>query len=163
MAQPQKAFSLTSKNLWFQLALLILAIGAGLGINFPSSPEAIAGDIVNTFSNSGIYAVIGILVVSVIGPVYNFVKSKPKLSLSAFIADPNNWVYIVGFLASGAILLGINIPAGTAEELVAAVFARDWAGIASVAVGSILVPLVRYFIDKANKGDKPIPSETNTK
>jgi hypothetical protein len=159
MAQPQKAFSLSSKNLWFQVTLLLLAIAAGLGINFPSSPEAIAGDIVNTFTNSGIYAVIGILVVSVIGPIYNFIKSKPKLSLKAFVADANNWVYIVSFLASGAILLGINIPAGTAEQLVAAVFARDWAGIASVAVGSIVVPLVRYFIDKAANSEPITPSK----
>ena len=159
MAQPQKAFSLSSKNLWFQVVLLLLAIAAGLGINFPSSPEAIAGDIVNTFTNSGIYAVIGILVVSVIGPIYNFIKSKPKLSFSAFIADANNWVYIVSFLASGAILLGINIPAGTADQLVAAVFARDWAGIASVAVGSIVVPLVRYSIDQAANSEPITPSK----
>jgi hypothetical protein len=157
MAQ-QKAFSLSSKNLWFQVALLLLAIGAGLGINFPSSPEAIAGDIVNTFSNSGIYAVVGILVVSVIGPIYNFVKSKPNLSLKAFLADANNWVYIVGFISAGAVLIGINIPAGTAEQLVAAVFARDWAAVASVAVGSVLVPLVRYFIDRAANSEPITPS-----
>ncbi len=157
MAQPQKAFSLSSKNLWFQVALLLLAIGAGLGINFPSSPEAIAGDIVNTFSNSGIYAVVGILVVSVIGPIYNFVKSKPKLSLKAFLADANNWVYIVGFISAGAVLIGINIPAGTAEQLVVAVFARDWAAVASVAVGSVVVPLVRFFIDRAANSEPITP------
>lgn len=151
-----KQFSFASTNLWFQVVLFALAIMAGLGIKLPSSPDAIAGDIVNTFNNSGIYAVIGILVVSVIGPVYNFIKSKPKLSLSAFIADPNNWVYFVSFIASLAVIAGIAIPPGTAENLISAVFARDWAAVASVAVGSIVVPLVRFLIDRANKPETPV-------
>lgn len=150
-----KQFSASSRNLWLQVVLFALAIMAGLGIQLPSSPEAIAGDIVNTFTNSGIYAVVGILVVSVIGPVYNFIKSKPRLSFAAFIADPNNWVYFVSFLASLAVIAGIAIPPGTAENLVSAVFARDWAAVASVAVGSVVVPLVRFLIDRANK-----PAET---
>lgn len=147
----QKQFSTTSKNFWFQLVLFALSIAAGLGINFPSSPETITTDILNTFSTSGIYAVAGILIVSVIGPVYNFVKSKPKLSLSAFLADANNWVYIVSFAASGLVLLGVAIPDGTAEQIVRAVMVRDWAAIGSVGLSSIIVPLVRYFIDRAAK------------
>lgn len=145
----QKQFSTTSKNFWFQLVLFGLSIAAGLGIKFPSSPEAITTDLLNTFSTSGIYAVAGILIVSIVGPVYNFVKSKPKLSLSAFLADANNWVYIVSFAASVLVLLGVAIPDGTAEQIVRAVMVRDWAAIGSVGLSSIIVPLVRYFIDRA--------------
>lgn len=152
----QKAFSLNSRNLWFQVALLILGIMAGLGVHLPSSPELIAGDIVNTLSNSGIYAVIGIMVVSVIGPIYNFIKSKPKLSLSAFVADPNNWVYIVSFAASCLILIGVNVPDGTAQQIVSAIFVKDWAALASVMVGSVIVPLVRFFIDKNNQNQPTV-------
>lgn len=147
----QKAFSVTSKNLWFQISLLILGIVAGLGVKLPSDPAAIADNIVNTLSTSGIYAVIGILVVSVIGPIYNFVNTKPKLSLSAFVGDPNNWVYIGSFVASLLVLVGIPIPDGTAAQIVNAIFVKDWAALAAVFVGSVLTPLVRFFMDRANK------------
>lgn len=145
----QKQFSTSSKNFWFQAVLLVLSIAAGLGIKLPSSPELITTDLLNTFSTSGIYAVAGILIVSIIAPVYNFVKSKPKLSLTTFLADPNNIVYIVSFAASVLVLLGVAIPDGTAEQIVRAVMVRDWAAIGSVGLSSIIVPLVRYFIDRA--------------
>lgn len=141
-------FKFNSKNLWFQITMLVLAISAGIGIRLPSSPEALAENIVNTFTTSGLYSVIGILVVSVIGPVYNFVRSRPKLSLSAFLADPNNWVYIVGFVLSIMTLFGIAIPEGTAQEIVRAVYVKDWAAIGGIGLAAIIVPVVRFFMDK---------------
>lgn len=147
----QKAFSVTSKNLWFQISLLILGIIAGLGVKLPSDPASIADSIVNTLSTSGVYAVIGILVVSVVGPIYNFVNTKPKLSFAAFVGDPNNWVYIGSFIASLLVLVGIPIPEGTAAQIVNAVFVKDWAALAAIFVGSVLTPIVRFFMDRANK------------
>ena len=146
-----QAFSTSSKNFWFQIVLFALSIAAGLGIDLPSSPEVITGDLINTLSSSGLYAVMGILIVSVVGPVYNFIKSKPKLSLSTFLADANNWVYIVSFAASLLVLVGVAIPDGTAQEIVRAVMVKDWAAVGSVGLSAIIVPLVRFFIDRAAK------------
>ena len=147
----QKAFSVTSKNLWFQVTLLILGIIAGIGVKLPGDPAAIAENLVNTLSTSGVYAVIGIAVVSIIGPIYNFIQTKPKITFSTFADDPNNWVYVGSFAASMLILLGVPIPDGTAQEVVRAIFVKDWAGLAAIFVGSVLTPLVRFFIDKSNK------------
>jgi len=143
-----KNFSWSSKNLWMQVIILTLSIVAGLGVELPANPADIAGSIVNTLSTSGVYAVAGILIVSVIGPVYNFIRTKPKLTLSGVLGDPNNWVYFGSFAVSLLVMVGINVPGGTAEQVVNAIFVKDWAALVTLIFGNLISPLIRYFIDK---------------
>ncbi len=143
-----KNFDAGNLNFWARLAIFAFSVLAMIGIKFPDDPTTMAVDIVTSISTSGFIGVVGILAVSVIMPIYNFARTKPNISLEAIFGSPNFWIYLVSFLVGVAVLFGINIPNGTAEQLVGAVYAKDWIGLFSVAFANIVDPIIRWFRDR---------------
>jgi uncharacterized membrane protein len=138
-------------NFWARLLIFAFSVLALIGIKFPDTPENMAYEITNMLSSAGIVAVIGILAVSVIMPIYNFARTKPNVRLSDVFGSPNFWIYVLSFLFGIAVLFGINIPEVTSEKLVTAIYAKDWTGLIVIAVTNILDPVIRWFRDKKNK------------
>jgi hypothetical protein len=141
-----------SSNLNFVARLIIFALSvlALIGVKFPDDPTTVGTDIATTLSTGGFIAVVGILAVSVIMPIYNFARTKPKVNIWSVLGSPNFWIYAATFVFGILTLNGINIPEGTSEQLIAAIYAKDWTNLATIAIANILDPLIRYFRDKRN-------------
>lgn len=139
-------FSFRSPHFWLGLLSLLFGAGAVAGISFPASPETLAESIVTTVSQNGIYSVVGLLAVSVIGPIVVFLqRGGPKITWAEFFSSTALWVYVAGFVASILVAVGIKIPAETPEQIVAAVYAKDWAALVSVLLVNVLNPIIRWI------------------
>lgn len=146
----KKNFDATNLNFWARLVIFVLGLLATLGVKFPADPVSLGTDIVTTLTTGGWYAVLGLMAISVIMPIYNFIRSKPKLSLAAFLGSPNTWLYLATFLVGVTIVLGIKVPEGTGEAIVGAIYAKDWSGLISIMAMNILDPFIRWLRDKRN-------------
>lgn len=146
-----KNFSASNLNFWARLLIFVFSIMALIGIKLPDTPDDLATTIVTTLNGPGFIAVIGIIVISVIMPIINFVRSKPKLSLNAVLGSPNFWIYLLSFVFGIAVLFGIKIPEGTAEQTIVAIYEKDWNTLFTIAIANIFDPIVRWFRDKRNK------------
>jgi len=144
----QKSFSASNLNFWARLLIFVFSVAALIGIKFPDTPTDLAVDITNSLSTSGLISVIGIIAISVIMPIYNFIRTKPTLTAAAVFGSPNFWIYALSFLFGVAILFGIQIPDGTAEQVVGAVYQKDWTGLFTIALTNIIDPIIRWFRDK---------------
>ena len=142
-----QVFNWKSPHFTLGLITLVLGVFAVLGVNFPQAPSDVAGQIVTTISQSGYYAVLGVLAVSVLGPIILFVQKGGFKNIKAadFFGSPAFWVYLVGFLVSIAVIIGIDIPSDTAEQAVAFVFAKDWTALGTLILVNIVSPLIRFI------------------
>lgn len=151
MTQSTQHFDASNLNFWARLLIFAFSVLAMIGIKFPDTPTDMAVEITTSLSSMGFIAVLGILAISVIMPLYNFFRTKPKVNFLAVLASPNFWIYLGSFVFGIAVLYGIKIPDGTADQIVAAIYAKDWTGLFSIAVANIVDPLVRWFRDKRTK------------
>jgi len=156
MQTVKKNFSATNPNFIARLMIFGLSILTIIGVQFPESPEMITDKITTTISTSGFVAVAGILLISVLMPIYNLVKTKPKITLSTIIGNPNFWIYAASFALGLLVMIGINIPDGTAAQLVGAIYAKDWGALVTLAFANIIDPIVRYFLDRKNTREAAI-------
>lgn len=141
-------FSTSSSNFWVNIFNLVLSALAISGVQFTQPTLNTAAEIVNTFSTTGIVAVIGLVLINVGSPVYHaFIKKS--FNFKALLGSTNFWIQFVSAAIAAALLFGLEIPTGTSEQLVGAVFARDWTGLAFVFLSNILNPLIRFFKNKA--------------
>jgi hypothetical protein len=115
-------------------------------IEFEQPIGALADSLGTTLSTQGIYAIVGILVVSVLGPIYTAISKK---SVMAIWSSISTWTYLSIAIASVLTLLGIAVPPGSAEALVAAIWAKDWATVGTIGTISFLVPLIRWIKSKS--------------
>lgn len=150
MTTVKKNFKASNPNFIARLMIFVLSIFTVIGVRLPESPEVITDKITTTISTSGFVAVAGILLISVFMPIYNLVKTKPKITLSTIIGNPNFWIYFASFALGLLVMIGINIPDGTAAELVGAIYAKDWGALVTLAFANIVDPIVRYFLDRKN-------------
>lgn len=150
MTPQSKNFNGSNPNFWARLLIFAFSVLALIGIKFPDTPTNLAVDITTSLSTSGFIAVVGILAVSVIMPIYNFVRTKPKLTFASVFGSPNFWIYLFTFVFGIAVLFGINIPDGTSEQFVAAIYAKDWTGLFTIAVTNIVDPIIRWYRDRRN-------------
>lgn len=150
-----KNFDPKNPNFAARLIIFALSVLAMIGVKFPDSPTVIADGITNALSGGGYFALITVLGISVVMPIVNFIRSKPALNFKAIvltlIGSPNFWIYLGNFIFGLVILLGIKIPAGTADEIVGAVYGKDWTGLLLIAVTNIFDPLIRYLRDRKNE------------
>lgn len=151
MALVKTNFSASNPNFWARLLIFVLAIAARFGIQFPSSPEVLGPDIVTTLTGGSLYAIIAILAISVIMPVVNFIRAPSGIKLWDVISSPNTWVYVLTFLLGLLVMKGVPIPDGTAEALVGAAYAKDWAALFTIAGANVIDPFVRWLRDRRNK------------
>ena len=154
----KKNFDSKNPNFVARVSIFALSVLALVGVKFPDDPGAIAEQLSNTLSGGGYFAVVSVLGISVIMPLINFVRSKPKLSFKAVAANlfgsPNFWVYLLTFALGFVVLFGVDImPEQTSEDVVGAVYAKDWTNLLIICVTNIVDPVIRYFRDKRDQAE----------
>lgn len=137
----------------------ILAAFAATGIEFPKDPAQIAGDFETTLSSGGIFAVTGLLVTAIIFPVWNFVKKGGKINAKLILGNTTFWISFVTAILGLAALYGFTVPDGTAEQIVGAVYAKDWGVLLSVLAINVLNPFIR-FLKEINQADLQPDTQT---
>lgn len=153
----QKAFDPKSPGFITTVLSAILAITASIGIDFGLPPDQLAGQIIDVFNSGGLYAVAGLLIVNVVGPIWNFIRKKQPVNWKTILSSTTTIVSLGGVVVAALVYLwGINIPADTPKDILAAIAAKNWALLASYAVANIIIPIVRYFKDKAKT---PVPAQ----
>ena len=142
------AFNPASPGFLYSLIVAALTIFAATGVNFPAEPGEIAGELTNLLSTGGFWALIGVAVSSVFFPLYN-AWDKGQLNFSGIFSSTLTWVALAVLALDALALFGLNFPAGTAEQLVGMVFAKDWSALASMFFTVILPTIVRFIKDRA--------------
>ena len=147
-ATKQKAFDAASPGFLYSIITAALTIFAVSGVSFPKDPGALSGEIVTSLSSGGVYAIIGVLIASVIFPIYNFFKGGGKFSFSAVFSSTLTWVAIGTAGLAAVALTGIMIPDETVGSIIAAVQTKDWMGLISILVINIGNPLIRWLKER---------------
>lgn len=145
----KQVFNASSPGFVYTVLVSALTILALAGVQFPDNPADIALDLSNLLSTSGFWALIGVAVSSIAFPIYNAWK-KGDLSFKGIFSNTLTWVAIAVLVFDGLALFGLNFPAGTAEQLVYAVFAKDWSSLISIIV-TVIFPAVVRFIKESKK------------
>lgn len=145
----KNAFSFSSSNLWVNAITFVLATVALAGVQLPANPNSLSLDIVNTLNNAGFIAVIGIIALNVANPIYHaFLKGE--INFKGVLGSPNFWIN-AGSLAAGVLVLfGLEFPNGTVEQIVGAIYSKDYSALLFVVFSNVMNPLIRWFRDKAN-------------
>ena len=128
----------------------ILAAFAATGIEFPKDPAQIAGDFETTMSSGGIFAITGMLISAIIFPIWNFIKKGGRINAKLILSNTTFWVSLVTAILGFAALYGFTVPDGTAEQIVSALYAKDWGVLLSVLAINILNPLIRFLKEVKN-------------
>ena len=143
-------FNAASPGFVYTVMVSALTVLALAGVQFPDNPADIAADLSNLLSTSGFWALIGVAVSSVAFPIYNAWK-KGDLSFKGIFSNTLTWVAIAVLVFYGVALIGLNFPAGTGEQIVYAVFAKDWSALVSILVTTVLPAIVRFIKEKNAK------------
>ena len=145
MSQTKQKFDAKSPGFIASITYVILAALAATGVEFPTDAQTLSGDFETTLNTGGIFAVTGLLISSIVFPVWNFTKRGGRITGKKIISNTTFWVSLVTALLASAVLWGFTVPDGTAEQIVAAVYAKDWGVLLSVIGVNIINPLVRYL------------------
>lgn len=145
---PQKFFSASSPGFLYALIVAVLTIFAAAGVELPKDPASLGTDLVTSLSTGGIFSLVGVIVSSLVFPIYNFVQSGKKFSLSAIFSLNTTWIAL-GVAASAAIALtGFVLPDGTVEQVVNAVATKDWMSLISILALTVGNTLIRWLKEK---------------
>lgn len=141
--QQKKLFDASSPGFLYSIITAFLAVFAASGLQV--NPEQVAGDIVSSLSNGGVYAIIGILISSVVFPIWNFFKADGKITLKKVLGSVLFWVSLGNSIFALVALTGFTIPEGTIEQIVGFVMAKDWGALLTIIFANIINPLIRFI------------------
>lgn len=144
----KKTFDPTSPHFYASIFTVALSILAAVNIQFNQPVEQLSDSLATTLTTQGVYAIVGIIFVSVLGPIYTAIQKK---SIRLIWGSTSTWLYLAKALAAILVLIGIGIPEGSAEQLIAAIWAKDWAAVGAIAAVAILDPLIRWIKQKLSK------------
>jgi len=143
-----KNFNPASPGFLYTIIVGVLTIFAISGVHFPSPVDQLAGEITTSLSAGGIYAIIGVVIASVIFPIYNAIKSGLKFSLQTIFSSTLTWIALGNIALSLLALTGFILPAGTVEQIVGAIQMKDWISLGSLMVTTIIPTFLRWLKDK---------------
>jgi len=147
-------FSTSSPGFIYSVTVAILTILAIGGINFNTPIDVLAGDISTTLSTGGIWAVGGIILSSLVFPIWNFVKSGKKFSFANVFGSTLVWVAMANLAISALVLLGIGVPDGTFEAVGTYIATKDWFGLLGYLASTILPTVIRWIKDQRQLQDE---------
>lgn len=148
----KKAFSAASYHLVFHIIQASLAILAAFNVQFSQPISELSDAMATTISTQGVYAVAGMLIVSVLAPVYSAIQKK---SFKAIWSSANTYIYLGTGGLSLLTLVGLELPPDSPEIIVNAIFAKDWGTL-----GGILFTLAASIITRILK-DKEAKAKAN--
>ena len=146
--QLKKNFDPQSPGAIYSLAVLVLTVLAGLGIGFPDSIPNISGQLQTSIQGGSYFALIGIIGGSVLFPIWNLIQKKQKLNWRNLFGSTANIVSLANAGLGVVALTGFMLPAGTVEQVVAAVQVKDWGALASIVINTVIVSFVRWLKDR---------------
>lgn len=144
----QKFFNTGSPGFLYSVITTALSIFAASGVQFPKVPGELGTDLVTSFSTGGVYALIGVMVASVIFPIYNAISAK-TFSFAGVFSRNLTWVAIGNLIAATIALTGFVLPDGTAAQIVGAVSIKDWGGLISILGLTVVNTLLRFIKEKS--------------
>ena len=143
-------FDAKSPGFLYSVIVAALTILAGVfGVDFPGTPDQIAGEIYASLNGVGIFALIGVIVSSIILPIWN-ARTSAGFSWQKLISSRLTLVALVNLVLAGLALIGLVFPEGMVDQIFAAVGAQDWTGLI-VIFFNVLLPTVLRWI-KARTG-----------
>lgn len=148
MSTSKAVFSASSPGFIYTIVVLALTFLASLGVNLSDSPDAIAGGLISSFSSGGIWALSGILLTSVLFPIYNLWRQKIPITWKNVFRSTANWIALGNVAFSAALLFGIAIPVGTVEAIVKAIGMQDWGALFNLFLVNIATPLIRWIKER---------------
>jgi len=143
-----KKFDIKSAGFIQSVIVALLAIFAATGVTFPKDVDVLGTELVTSFSTGGFYAIIGILITSVIFPLYNFFSKGGKFSLPAIFSRVNTWLSIGYVLAALIALTGFVLPDGSVDQIVYAIQAKDWWALISILVSTVGTTFIRWLKER---------------
>ncbi len=141
----KKAFSATSYHMVFHVILAGLSIFAAFNVQFSMPLIDLADSMATTITTQGLYAVAGIILVSVVAPVYTAIQKK---SFKAIWSSPNTYIYLGSGGLSLLALAGLELPSDTPETIVNAIYAKDWGALGGILFTILASIITRYLKDK---------------
>lgn len=144
----KKVFDIKSSGFMYSILVLALTVGASLGIKWGETPGQLATDIISGFTTGGIISLAGLLLVSVVYPIYNVIKQGQKITLANIFDSVTNWIAFGNAIVAALLLFGVAIPNGTVEGIVNAIGAHDWGTLFSLFIANILNPIIRAIKQK---------------
>lgn len=148
MAQTKKVFDAGSPGFIASIITAVLTITGIAGIEYPQLPADIADQLVSTFNESGVYAVVGILIVNIVAPIWNFIRKKEKLNWKNVLGSVTTWLSLAGVAISGFLLFNLEIPTDAPGQIAGAITARNWSLLGSLLVVTVIVPVIRWIRDR---------------
>lgn len=148
MANTAKFFNPGSTGFVYAVITTALSIFAASGVTFPKVPSELGTELVNSYSTGGVYALIGVIVASVVFPIYNAI-SAGTFSLKGIFSRNLTWIAMGNIAVSGLALTGFVLPDGTPEQIVGAVSAKDWMSVVSIVALTVGNTLLRLIKQKA--------------
>ena len=148
MSKKNKIFDAKSPGFLYSVIIGVLTIFAVIGIQFPTPVEILAGDIETTLSTSGIYAIIGVVISSVIFPIYNAFKSGLKFNFTTVFSSTLTWIALGNIVLALLALTGFVLPDGTLEQIIGAVQTKDWISLGGLFFTTIVPTFVRWVKDR---------------
>lgn len=143
------SFDPTSPGFVTTLLSALFAIAASIGIDFGSTPDQISNDLFGLFTSGGFAALVGYVIVNVLGPVWNFVKKKQPVNWRNVLGSTTTIVSLAGVVIAALVYFwGISIPASTPTDAVGAIAAKNWGLLISLAIANVIIPIARWFKDR---------------
>jgi len=145
-----KKFSSSSFPFLYSLVVAILTTFAASGVKFPGTAEEIAGQVTTGLSAGGFYAIIGVVITSLLFPLFNyFITMKGKFSFTAVFTKVSTWVAWGNALLAGVAITGFTLPNGTVEQVIGAIQTKDWMSLISILALTVGNTLIRFLKDRA--------------
>lgn len=143
-----KVFDAGSPGFLYALIVAVLTVMTGVfGINFPGSPDAIAGQVETSLNTFGIFAVVGVVLSSVILPIWN-ARTTAGFSWKKLFSSRLTWMALVNIALSILALFGLVFPDGTVEAVFDAIGAHDWTAVIAIFFNVLLPTIIRWIKDK---------------
>lgn len=132
----------------YSVSVFVLTILALLGVGFSDSIPNISQQVQTSISGGSYIALLSVVGVSVLFPVWNLIQKKQKISLKNMFSSTANVVALANAALGIVALTGFVLPAGTVDQLVAAVTVKDWASLIGILFSTVIPTLVRFLKDK---------------
>lgn len=146
MATTKQKFDASSYPFLYSLIIAFLTMFAATGVKFPGSATDLAGQITTGLSSGGFYAIVGVIITSLIFPLFNFfVTLKGKFSFSTVFSKTSTWIAWGNAALAGVALTGFTLPDGTVEQIIGAVQAKDWMALISIFALTVGNTILRYL------------------
>jgi len=146
MAKQQ--FDTKSAGFIYSVTAFFLTILAMLGVGFSEPISQISGQLETSIQGANYFGLVALVGGSVLFPIWNLIQKKQKLNWKNLVSSTANIIALVNAALGLIALTGFVLPAGTVEQIVAAVQVKDWAALAAILINVVIPTIVRFIKDK---------------